>query len=295
MPDQNQIVSILIPLYNHEAYIVECLNALKNQTYQHFEIIIINDGSTDNSDMIVKHWISQNPSITIHYSFQKNHGITKTLNTMVNQAKGNFIAVCASDDVLTPDSLETRIRFLKDHPQYDAVIGDAIVIGSHSELIHKSAMKSLFFANYKRLKNNIVEELVLNWSVAGPTFLTKRELYDQIGLYDESLAIEDREFYLRILSLDKLAFVPKPVAKYRIHTSNISRKNKTAKFNIYRQVALSNLKHSQSFNHANKLFLKSHAIDLFLSQNGYSLSRFYMINTIRFLRKIIFKSYLAFR
>ncbi len=90
-------------------------------------------------------------------------------------------------------------------------------------------MKSLFYADYKRLENNIVNELVLNWSVVGPTFLAKKSLYEKVGMYDENLLVEDREFYLRLLADNILGFV----ANYRIHTSNISRRSKTAKWNIY--------------------------------------------------------------
>lgn len=288
------LVSVIVPCYNHAKYINECLNSIKNQTYKNIEIILIDDGSTDDSDMVIKKWIDNNPDCHISYLSQENHGVTKTLNKMINIAKGEYITLCASDDVLLENSVEIRLSYLQKHRNLKAVIGDANVIGTNSEFIEESAMKSLYSANYERLKTNIVVELVLNWSVVGPTFLADKSLYEQVGLYDESLQIEDKEFYLRLLSNNLLGFLPYNVAQYRIHSSNTSRKNKAAKFNIYYQVALSNIKHYESFNGVNKLFLKSHIVDFILAKDGYSIFNYYLINLFRLFRKVMAKFYIMF-
>ena len=287
------LVSILVPLYNHEEYINECLDSLISQTYKNIEIIIINDGSTDNSDLVVRKWIEINSTVNISYSVHQNIGIVKTLNKMIHMANGEYITLCASDDVLTSESITLRIEFLNKNENKLAVIGDAEIIGTHSEFINKSAMKSLYYANYKRLQSNIIDELVINWSVVGPTFLAKKILYTEIGLYDESLMIEDREFYLRLLIKDCLIFLPKTVAKYRIHTSNISRKNKESIMNIYYQVALSNLKHANSFNGISRLFLKSHIVDIYLAGTKFSKINFYIIYIFRVIRKLLSKLFLV--
>lgn len=290
----DELVSVLIPLYNHEKYIDECLNSIKNQTYHNLELIIINDGSSDNSEKIVKQWIENNPNLNIKYISQENQGITKTLNKMIGLSKGEYITLCASDDVLTEQSIEKRVEFLKLNPMIEACIGDANVIGTNSEFVNESAMISLYRANYKRLADNIVNELILNWSIVGPTFLAKKSLYENVGMYDENLLVEDREFYLRLLANNLLGFIPKIVAKYRVHTSNISRKSKTAKWNIYHQIAISNLKHSDRFKSFNKLFLKSHTIDIYITNLEYGVILYYILNSFRLIRRVFFRIYLVF-
>lgn len=289
----DEVVSVLIPLYNHEKYINECLESIKNQTYKNIEVIIVNDGSSDNSEQVIKLWIKNNADLKITYSSQENKGVTKTLNKMIGLAKGEYITLCASDDVLTSQSIEKRVEFLKNNPLLEACIGDANVIGTHSEFINESAMKSLFYANYKRLQNNIVKELVLNWSVVGPTFLAKKSLYERVGLYDENLLVEDREFYLRLLANNILGFIAMPVAKYRVHTSNISRRNKKAKWNIYNQIAISNLKHVDKFTSFNKLFLKSHIIDKYFTNLEYGFMKYVVLNSFRIIRRIFFRIFLV--
>jgi len=288
------MVSILVPLYNHEKYIVECLNSLINQTYKNIEIIITNDGSTDSSDLLVKEWIKiNNTKIDIYYNTQENCGIVKTLNKMINMSNGKYIALCASDDALTPQSISLRVDYLNNNKNKLAVIGDAEVIGTNSEFINKSAMKSLYYANYNRLKTNIIDELVINWSVVGPTFLAKKKLYMKIGLYDDTLKVEDREFYLRLLAKDYLGFLPYSIAKYRIHTQNISRKNKESVMSIYYQIAISNLKHANSFKGINKFFLKSHIVDLYVARKKFSKLNFYILYLFRGIRKVISRLFLV--
>lgn len=284
----DELVSVLIPLYNHEQYINECLDSIKNQTYKNIEVIIVNDGSMDNSEQVVKQWIENNSDLNTTYISQENQGVTKTLNKMIGLSKGEYITLCASDDVLKEESIEKRVKFLKNNPSLKACIGDANVIGTNSEFVDESAMKSLFYADYKRLENNIVNELVLNWSVVGPTFLAKKSLYEKVGMYDENLLVEDREFYLRVLADNLLGFVPIIVAKYRIHTSNISRRSKTAKWNIYNQIAISNLKHADRFRSFNKLFLKSHMIDKYLTDLEYGFIQYYILNSFRIIRRVFF-------
>jgi len=289
----DELVSVLIPLYNHEQYINECLDSIKNQTYKNIEVIIVNDGSNDNSEQVVKQWIENNPEPNITYILQENQGVTKTLNKMISLSKGEYITICASDDILTEESIEKRVEYLKNNSLIEACIGDANVIGTNSENVHNSAMKSLFYADLKRLENNIVDELVLNWSVVGPTFLAKKSLYEKVGMYDENLLVEDREFYLKLLADNILGFVPIIVAKYRIHTSNISRKNKKAKWNIYNQIAISNLKHANKFRSFNRFFLKSHIVDNYFTELEYGLIKYYILNAFRIIRRVFFKIYLV--
>ena len=285
----SKLVSVLIPVYNHEKYIEECLDSIKSQDYSNVEIIIINDGSTDNSDQVIKSWINKNAShrLNIQYFSHENVGITKTLNMLVKLSNGYYIALCASDDVLLVNSLSVRIEFLEKYTNYCAVISDALLIDDNSTLVSHSAMTKLYKANFSKIKADIVHELVLRWCVIGPTFLTKKIVYSDIGSYNEDINIEDRDFFLRLLANKNLGFVPMALSKYRVHNKNTSRKSKKSRFNIYREVAISNLNNRNLYSGVKYIFLSTYSLDIILTRK-YSLSRYTAIEIFRFIRKLLF-------
>ena len=279
-----KLVSVIIPLFNHEKYIIECLNSIKQQTYNNFEIIIIDDGSKDNSAKNVENWIKENPIINIKFIKQNNIGICKTLNKLISLAKGDYIAMIASDDSLVPNSLEVRIKYLEKYTKYSAVIGDAFLMNEKSEIISDSAMQKLYDASYSNLLKDINTELVLNWSIPGPVLLLKKEVFDKIGCFDESLIVEDRDFYLRLIIKDELVFIPEKVAKYRIVNNKKSHKSI---FFIWREIAKANIKYKRCFKGIKGIFMISHEIDYMLCRFKYSEILFVVIYILRKIRKII--------
>lgn len=288
MSSAQGLVSILIPVFNHEKYIEECLTSIINLTYANIEVLICDDGSIDNSLSIVKSWCSQHPGLDVKIFSQENKGVCYTLNRLLNEASGEFITICASDDALLPDSISLRLDVMHSDPTIEAVIGDAVVINGDSVEVNRSAMKSLYNANFSALAARPSRELVFNWSVVGPTLLAKRSLYDKIGMYDPNLLVEDRDFYLRCLAINCLRFVPNVVAKYRVHSDNASRKSLAARANIWYQVALSNVKNAPLFNGIERYFLSSHRIDLFLLSLNRKSFILIMIFGFRAARRMIF-------
>jgi len=224
----NPLVSILIPLYNHDRYITQCLDSILNDPYPAKEIIILDDGSTDNSVQVVKEWYSKNrEKIAGRFELknQNNHGLCATLNKLVNLAKGDYIALLASDDHLLPGGIQARVDYLEKHNDKMAVFGDCIVIDSNDKLIYKSGIENLHHGRKKYLINDSLlgYELIFHWCVPGPVFMAKRDTYKAIGLYDETLAVEDWDYYLRLVSQSALGFIDYPVAAYRHHETNMVR------------------------------------------------------------------------
>lgn len=288
MSSTQGLVSILIPVFNHEKYIEECLTSIINLTHANIEVLICDDGSIDNSLSIIKSWCSQHPELDVRIFSQENKGVCHTLNRLLNEASGEFITLCASDDVLLPDSISLRLAAMHSDPAIEAVIGDAVVINGDSVEVNRSAMKSLYNANFSALAARPSRELVFNWSVVGPTLLAKRSLYNKIGMYDPDLQVEDRDFYLRALAINCLKFIPEIVAKYRVHSDNASRKSLAARANIWYQVALSNVKNAPLFNGIERCFLSSHQIDLFLLSLNRKSFILIMIFGFRATRRMIF-------
>ncbi|MBO1895825.1 glycosyltransferase [Shewanella sp. BF02_Schw] len=282
------LVSILVPVFNHSQFIEECLDSVLNLDYSNIELVLCDDGSKDDSFEKIKNWLDKHKSVRAKVLTQENQGVCKTLNRLIKASSGEYISICASDDTLTHDSIQKRCDFLMKHVDKHAVIGDAFVIDDKSNVIHSSAMKALYSANYDNLKNNISRELVLRWSVVGPTIMIRRSSYNIIGFYDENLIIEDREFYLRLLKINGLAFIPTNVASYRVHNANASRKSINSKLIISEQVAISNLIHKNEFDLICNVFLRSHMIDIYFTNLGRNSFIYYSLFIFRVIRRLVF-------
>lgn len=223
--ESTPLVSVLIPLYNHAAYISRCLDSILEDGYPCVEIIIIDDGSKDNSAALAGQWRSENKADAVtrfELITRPNKGLTKTLNELVSLASGKYIALLASDDYLLPGGITARLEYLQSNLHKLAVFGDCIVVNEQGEQTHASGIADLYGGHIDCLVNDdlLATELIFNWCVPGPGFMATAKMYNMIGLYDESLTIEDWDMYLRIVATGKLGFVSSPVAAYRYGSGN---------------------------------------------------------------------------
>lgn len=220
------LVSILVPMYNHERFVQACLASLLSAGWSRLELIVIDDGSSDHSLRIAQDWAARHGEHFEHIdiSSQANQGITRTLNRLIAKARGEYLVVIASDDLLTHDSIAIRHAALQAHPEAMAVFADAIGIDDNGKQISASMLRERFGADVTALTRDGARalELILNWSVPGPVFMARRRAFDVVGGYDERYFIEDRDYYLRLLARHALTFVDQPVAAYRLHTNSIS-------------------------------------------------------------------------
>ncbi|MDR0605002.1 MAG: glycosyltransferase [Bacteroidales bacterium] len=258
------LVSVLMPCYNHEQYIVKAIKSVINCNYENIELIIIDDGSSDKSFEIAKGLLENTKKFFLPPQIlkQDNVGVVRTLNRLIGLSHGEYITLLASDDMLTPNGIKDRVLYLEHNCDCDAVVGRALLINEKDKLISLDAGKRLYWADTILLKSKYIkDELILRWSIVGPCLLVRKEIYEKIGLYNENYFIEDRDFYLRILYINKLHYIDRPVAKYRIHQFNESR-NKTTSRDVKMQCAMIDVRHSEKFRGVLKLFLKSRLIDL---------------------------------
>ena len=217
------LVSVVVPAYNHAEYIEFCLDSVADSAYASLEILVMDDGSTDDTYVRACTWMENNAHRVDRVSVQRqtNQGINRTLNSLVALAEGDFIAVLASDDALEPNGIALRVSALESHPEWLAVFGDCSII---DEAGREEAMSGLSAVRHdlRALQNprRIARELILRWYVPGPAMLARSSTYGRacgVGLYDENLEVEDRDFYLRLLAINALGFIPERVARYRMH------------------------------------------------------------------------------
>ncbi|MBK7558786.1 MAG: glycosyltransferase family 2 protein [Chitinophagaceae bacterium] len=164
------LVSIIIPCYNHEKYIEHTLNSVVADSYPHKEIIIINDGSTDNSDLSIREWVSaaaQKGSVI--YINRPNKGICATLNEMIDLAGGKYILPLASDDCLYGDTIAKRVQILEERPDKSVLLNDAFVIDDDDNIIMQSSSTDYWKADKKLYYNDddILKECIKGTSWEG--------------------------------------------------------------------------------------------------------------------------------
>lgn len=215
------LVSIIIALYNHQQFIEKCLDSILEDPYPNKEIVIIDDGSRDKSATVVQAWRDTHSSTLQHcFTFvsRDNRGFTKTLNELVGLARGELIVVLASDDYLLPGGIGARVSYLENNPDKLAVFGDCVLVDYNGTVSEKSGISGLYNGRKSHLCDAglIAYEIVFNWCVPGPVFMARKEVYSLIGGYNESIAVEDWDFYLRIVARDLLGFIDLPVAAYRL-------------------------------------------------------------------------------
>ena len=213
------LVSVIVPAYNHAAYVGGCLDSIRNETHRPLEVVVCDDGSTDETFAVVERWIALHPDLPVRLLSQTNQGITRTLNRLLGEAKGEYVTMVASDDELIAGGIALRIAALRCGSR--AVFGDAQVIGADGGMMYRSFL-DLHGANRRRLQRDVAAEIILKWAVPGPVLLSETEALRAVGGYSEDLMIEDWDLYLRLAARGWLRFVPAPVARYRVTQTNWS-------------------------------------------------------------------------
>lgn len=144
---KNPTVSVIMPVYNAELYLAESIESTLNQTFSDFEFIIINDGSTDNSESIINSYSDERIKVIC-----REHDFITSLNIGIEKSTGKYIARMDADDIMLPDRLSTQIAFLEEHPEITVCGSFAEQFGLHSGTItverdHNQILSAMFLAN----------------------------------------------------------------------------------------------------------------------------------------------------
>lgn len=185
-------ISVIIPMYNAENTIVTALNSIKNQTYKcDYEIIVINDGSNDNSKAIVEKYILENPQLTIILVNQTNGGVSRARNEGLKRVTGDYIALLDSDDEWLPQKIEEQVLVLQKNNNID-------FLGTNRNGEHFKSFLGYKFSNLTKISARML--LIKNFFPT-PTILMKRKIIDEVGFFDENKKLaEEGDYWIRICS-----------------------------------------------------------------------------------------------
>ncbi|MEW6380384.1 MAG: glycosyltransferase [bacterium] len=211
-------VSVVMASYNHEKYIAEALQSVLDQTYQDFEIIITDDGSTDETaDQIRKF---KDPRIDLS-CFEKNQGACVATRISLEKARGEYIAILNSDDAYLPDRLEKQVRFLDNHPDIGAVFSQAQIIDEQgNDFTDVNHFYYTIFQQDNKSRFAWLNHFFYNRNcLCHPSILIRRKCYETIGYYDERYAqLPDFDFWIRLCLKYEIHVLPEKLIKFRIRT-----------------------------------------------------------------------------
>ena len=129
--NKSPFISVIVTSYNYEKYIKETLDSLMAQTYKNFEVIVIDDGSTDKSVKVIKQYVKKYPNIFLYQHIdKKNHGLPETIKLALEKSKGEYIAFCESDDYWTPDHLEEKVKLINSYAHVNIITNDVQTFGN---------------------------------------------------------------------------------------------------------------------------------------------------------------------
>ncbi len=221
-----KLVSIIVPAYNHEKYILDCLNSVFYQDYENIELIIADDGSSDNTYELAKKWCDDNKRRFIRcliYQNESNVGITKNVNGLISKSNGEYIKSIASDDILEKDAISSLVDYLEKHDN-EIVFSNAIRIdGEASYPVDKEVYRSLLYKSVPANGNALFKKLLRGSFIAAPTVMFRKKTFDKYGLYREDLLYEDWEYWLRLAfnGVD-IGYLDKVTVGYRVLDTSAS-------------------------------------------------------------------------
>jgi glycosyltransferase involved in cell wall biosynthesis len=210
---QTPIVSIIMCTYNRANYLREAIESVLAQTYSDWELLILDDCSTDNTKDIVSEYQAKDPRI-VYIKNDKNLGINKNRNKALELSTGKYIAVLDSDDIWSDTyKLQQQFEFLDANPDY-------CLIGSNVEIIDENS-KAIGEIKYETEDTKIREKVLLRNQIAHSSVLYRKDTAHKAGLYDANIRIwEDYDLWLKMGRLGKFRNLSSFTTKYRIHKSN---------------------------------------------------------------------------
>lgn len=246
---ENNLVSVIIPAYNHENYVQETIRSIIAQTYQNIEIIVIDDGSKDSTWQKIEEMRKEcdNRFVNVYFETKNNEGTCATLNKLIAKAKGKYVYLIASDDLAKPKAIETEALFLDNNPDYVLAVGDNDLIDASSNIIgwdqkqHSVAVDGAYFktfGSYIRYHYKDIDfmsdkfgsyETFVRRNYVPNGYLIRSEALHKMGKFTKEAPLEDWYMHLQLSKLGKYKYLDEVLFSYRWHDNNTVQKSEYMK------------------------------------------------------------------
>lgn len=209
------LVSIVIPVYNGSNYLREAIDSALAQTYGSIEVIVVNDGSTDNTEEIAKSYGDE-----IRYFSKENGGVASALNLALREMKGEYFSWLSHDDAYFPEKIEKQIKYLSGMSERDVVL-----YSDFKWMDEKSEVTDTTILNHRMLESK-PEYSLLRSAINGITLLIPKKAFDEYGYFDEKLrCTQDYEKWHQMMKTYRFIHQPAVLAKYRVHPLQDTKRN----------------------------------------------------------------------
>ncbi|QAX81571.1 glycosyltransferase [Candidatus Pseudomonas adelgestsugas] len=227
------LVTVIIASYNHAPYIEESILSVLNQTYLNIELLVIDDGSTDNSGERIRYL---QESHTFDFHVQHNHGLTNTLNSAISRSHGSLVVPFSSDDIMMPERIAIQVDYMNDKPEVGICAGNIELIDANGKLFQEKRQRRN--VSFRRMD---FDDIFLERKPypPAPTLMIRREALEKVNRFDPQIFLEDLLIELKITNagyfIDSLNIV---MARYRKHATNSYKNHRFMIDNILRSYAL---------------------------------------------------------
>jgi len=208
-------VSVIIPAYNQSHYLGQAIQSVLDQTYPDFEIIVVDDGSTDDTRAVADSFTDAR----LRYVYQDNAGLSAARNTGIRHATGTYLSYLDSDDLFLSEKLALLVDAFDREPELGFAAGQAVLIDENSQ-----PLGEIFDAGLPQDRS----QLLMNNPLHVGSVLLRRDWQEKVGFFDESLrSYEDWDMWLRLVRAGcQMGWVPQPVSLYRFHRAQMTRLGK---------------------------------------------------------------------
>ncbi len=203
--------SVIIPTYNYGHYLAEAIRSVLDQTFLDFEVIVVDDGSADNTSQVVADY-----GDAVQYIYQENRGYAAARNLAIRHSSGELIAFLDADDAWLPQKLELQAAYLDRHPEVGVVSANCYYMDAQGNITGVMPGKP-------QATGWIFERILLTGNfIAMPTVGIRRQCFETSGLFDESLRTTvDWDLWLRLSRKFPFGYINQYLAKYRLHPANM--------------------------------------------------------------------------
>ncbi len=286
------VVSVIIPTFKRPSYLRQAIDSVLSQSFQDFEIIVVDDGSPGDENEI----ICLNTPKCKYIKIPNSGGPSHPRNIGIQAAKGKYLAFLDDDDLFFSDKLKIQVSVLDANPNYGIIHGYIILIDEKGDFLNKISGKP-GSPNVKH--GNVVPRMIGNFTLMTSTVVMRRDLIDQVGLFNEQMppAGEDVEFWTRCAFYTDFYYLDKPLVLYRVHNYAISKNiNNYKDLSLHIWKALLELKQGGNRRALENWHVIVDNISISLIKNNpksiSTIKRLWKINPLNFIKFKVYKFWL---
>jgi glycosyltransferase involved in cell wall biosynthesis len=277
------VISVIIPTYNSGKFISEAIQSVLRQTCTDYEIIVIDDGSTDNTSGIIEKNFPQ-----VRYFYIPNQGVSRARNYGIGRACGEFIAFLDADDLWLPEKLEKQLKvFNADHELM-------LVFTEHRVFDTTGIREETFLKKERLMKGDVVRNIFFYSHVALPTVMVRKHVFQEIGCFEENLkAAEDDNLWMRIALKFRIHLLDEVLIHCRCTENSLSRSPSNLLAGVLKNLELIENKYPDLRKHLGRANIRRKKSDIYstygyylFSGGDYTMARRYFLRSIAFYPKI---------